>query len=98
MFDHERVGLLPQGNLYSSFLAIVTFVVTHRRASHPHLRQGAIGGVVVNNWGTQPRVTRDVAFVVASDAIERAVTFLDVPPSIRRLDTRPWVSANGGSC
>ena len=36
----------------------------------------AIGGVAVNHWAAEPMVTRDVAFVVATDAIERAVAGL----------------------
>lgn len=37
----------------------------------------AIGGVAVNHWARHPMVTQDVDFVVASDAIERAVTLLE---------------------
>jgi len=37
----------------------------------------AIGGVAVNHWATQPMVTQDVDFVVASDAIERTVSLLE---------------------
>ena len=36
----------------------------------------AIGGVAVNHWAAEPMVTQDVAFVVATDAIERAVAGL----------------------
>ena len=36
----------------------------------------AIGGVAVNHWAAQPMVTQDVDFVVASDAVDRAVTLL----------------------
>ncbi len=36
----------------------------------------AIGGVAANHWTTEPMVTKDVDFVVATDAIERAVTVL----------------------
>jgi len=36
----------------------------------------AIGGVAVNYWATEPMVTQDVDFVVATDAIERAVSAL----------------------
>lgn len=36
----------------------------------------AIGGVAVNHWAKEPMVTQDVDFVVATDAIERAVTVL----------------------
>ncbi len=37
----------------------------------------AIGGVAVNHWAAQPMVTQDVDFVVASDAVERAVSLLE---------------------
>jgi len=37
----------------------------------------AIGGVAVNHWAEQPMVTQDVDLVVASDAVERAVTLLE---------------------
>jgi hypothetical protein len=37
----------------------------------------AIGGVAVNRWATEPMVTHDVDFVVADDAVERAVSFLE---------------------
>lgn len=36
----------------------------------------AIGGVAVNHWAAEPMVTQDVDFVVASDAIDRAVDAL----------------------
>jgi hypothetical protein len=36
----------------------------------------AIGGVAVNHWAEEPMVTQDVDFVVATDAIERAVVML----------------------
>jgi len=36
----------------------------------------AIGGVAVNHWAAEPVVTQDVGFVVATDAIERAVELL----------------------
>lgn len=36
----------------------------------------AIGGVAVNHWAAEPMVTQDVDFVVASDAIGRAVDAL----------------------
>jgi hypothetical protein len=36
-----------------------------------------IGGVAVNHWAQEPMVTQDVDFVVATDAIERAVTLLE---------------------
>jgi len=32
----------------------------------------AIDGIAVNHWAAEPMVTQDVAFVVATDAIERA--------------------------
>ena len=37
----------------------------------------AIGGVAVNHWATEPMVTQDVDFVVATEAIEKAVKLLD---------------------
>ncbi len=37
----------------------------------------AIGGVAVNHWAEEPMVTQDVDFVVATDAIERAVSLLE---------------------
>ena len=37
----------------------------------------AIGGVAVNHWAKEPMVTQDVDFVVASDAVERAITLLE---------------------
>lgn len=37
----------------------------------------AIGGVAVNHWATQPMVTQDVDFVVATEAVERAVSLLE---------------------
>ena len=36
----------------------------------------AIGGVAVNHWAREPMVTQDVDFVVATDAVERAVALL----------------------
>jgi Nucleotidyl transferase AbiEii toxin, Type IV TA system len=36
----------------------------------------AIGGVAVNHWAEEPMVTQDLDFVVAADAIERAVAAL----------------------
>ncbi len=36
----------------------------------------AIGGVAVNHWAAEPMVTQDVDFVVATDAIDRAVDLL----------------------
>jgi hypothetical protein len=37
----------------------------------------AIGGVAVNHWAREPMVTQDVGFVVATDAVERAVSMLE---------------------
>jgi hypothetical protein len=37
----------------------------------------AIGGVAVNHWAKEPMVTQDVDFVVAADAVERAVKALE---------------------
>jgi len=37
----------------------------------------AIGGVAVNHWADEPMVTQDVDFVVAGEAIERAVAALE---------------------
>jgi Uncharacterised nucleotidyltransferase len=36
----------------------------------------AIGGVAVNHWAAEPMVTQDVDFVVATEAIDRAVDIL----------------------
>jgi len=36
----------------------------------------AIGGVAVNHWAAEPMVTQDVDFVVAAEAVERAVSLL----------------------
>lgn len=36
----------------------------------------AIGGVAVNHWADEPMVTQDVDFVVATEAVERAVAIL----------------------
>ena len=36
-----------------------------------------IGGVAVNHWAAEPMVTRDVDFVVVTDAIERTVQVLE---------------------
>lgn len=36
----------------------------------------AIGGVAVNHWADEPMVTRDVDFVVATEAIERTISVL----------------------
>ena len=37
----------------------------------------AIGGIAVNHWADQPMVTQDVGVVVASEAVERAVSLLE---------------------
>lgn len=37
----------------------------------------AIGGIAVNHWAGQPMVTQDVDLVVASDAVEQAVSLLE---------------------
>lgn len=37
----------------------------------------AIGGVAVNHWAQEPMVTQDVDFVVATDAVQRAVSLLE---------------------
>ena len=37
----------------------------------------AIGGIAVNHWAQEPMVTRDVDFVVASEAVERTVSLLE---------------------
>ena len=37
----------------------------------------AIGGVAVNHWAEQPMVTQDVDFVVAAEAVERAISALE---------------------
>lgn len=36
-----------------------------------------IGGIAVNHWAAEPMVTRDVDFVVATEAVGRAVTLLE---------------------
>lgn len=36
-----------------------------------------IGGVAVNHWAAEPMVTRDVDFVVASEAVEKVVALLE---------------------
>lgn len=36
----------------------------------------AIGGVAVNHWAAEPMVTQDVDFVVAAEALDRAVAVL----------------------
>lgn len=40
------------------------------------IRWCAIGGVAVNHWAAEPMVTQDLDFVVATDALERAVDVL----------------------
>lgn len=40
------------------------------------IRWCAISGVAVNHWAAEPIVTQDVDFVVATEAIERALTAL----------------------
>ncbi len=37
----------------------------------------AIGGIAVNHWAAEPMVTQALDFVVASDAVERAVAALE---------------------
>ncbi len=37
----------------------------------------AIGGIAVNHWAEEPMVTRDIDFVVATAAIERAIDALE---------------------
>ena len=37
----------------------------------------AIGGIAVNHWAEQPMVTQDLDFVVAADAVDRAVSLLE---------------------
>lgn len=37
----------------------------------------AIGGIAVNHWATEPMVTQDVDFVVATEAIEKTVAALE---------------------
>lgn len=37
----------------------------------------AIGGIAVNHWATEPMVTQDVDFVVATDQVEQAVSLLE---------------------
>lgn len=36
----------------------------------------AIGGVAVNHWAAEPMVTQDVDFVVATEAVEKAISIL----------------------
>ncbi len=49
---------------------VMRLVDTLERAD---IRWCAIDGIAVNHWAAEPMVTRDVDFVVATDAIERAV-------------------------
>src|SRR5512137_2659930 len=37
----------------------------------------AIGGIAVNHWATEPMVTQDVDFVVATDQVDRTVSLLE---------------------
>ena len=48
----------------------------------------AIGGVAVNHWAAEPMVTQDVDFVVATEAIERAVELLAAAGF--RAERFPW--------
>ena len=48
----------------------------------------AIGGVAVNHWAAEPMVTQDVDFVVASDAIGRAMDALTAAGF--RAEKFPW--------
>lgn len=48
----------------------------------------AIGGIAVNHWATEPMVTRDVDFVVATDEINRAVAALEAAGFI--AERHPW--------
>ena len=48
----------------------------------------AIGGVAVNHWAAEPMVTQDVDFVVATDAIDRAVEVLAAAGF--RSEKFPW--------
>lgn len=48
----------------------------------------AIGGIAVNHWSTEPMVTRDVDFVVATDEIERAVSALEQAGFV--AERHPW--------
>ena len=47
-----------------------------------------IGGVAVNHWAAEPMVTRDVDFVVVTDAIERTVQVLE--DAGFRSEKFPW--------
>ena len=48
----------------------------------------AIGGVAVNHWAAKPMVTQDVAFVVATEAIDRTVGALEAAGF--RSENFPW--------
>lgn len=48
----------------------------------------AIGGIAVNHWAAEPMVTRDVDFVVATEAVERAAVALEEAGF--RLERFPW--------
>jgi hypothetical protein len=48
----------------------------------------AIGGVAVNHWAAEPMVTRDVDFVVAAEAIQRAAEVLTAAGF--RAETFQW--------
>ncbi len=47
-----------------------------------------IGGVAVNHWAAEPMVTRDVGFVVVTEAIERTVHVLEEAGF--RSEKFPW--------
>ena len=49
----------------------------------------AIGGVAVNHWAAEPMVTQDVDFVVATEAIDRAVNISPKPDSKRKDSSGP---------
>ena len=48
----------------------------------------AIGGVAVNHWAAEPMVTQDVDFVVATEALDRAVAVLTEAGF--RAERFPW--------
>ncbi len=48
----------------------------------------ALGGVAVNFWAAEPMVTRDVDFVVATDAVEKTVAALEA--SGFAVERFPW--------
>lgn len=48
----------------------------------------AIGGVAVNHWASEPMVTQDVDFVVASDSIDLATKLLGEAGF--RSESFPW--------